>query len=497
MPERASNLFLQNSTIAYNTRTSSAGNGMNGLMTGSGAVVRMVNTILADNQENNCSSFSPPTSLGHNLSDDFTCGLNQAGDLPGTLPLLGLLADYGGTIKTHALLPGSPAVDAGENTQCLSVDGRGIPRPYDGDGDSQAVCDIGAVEVRHQLLISNATITEGNSGSVMAVFNVTLAPTSTQIVTVNYATLNGTAIGGLDYTAASNTLTFNPGETQKTISIFVTGDTQDELDETFLVQLSSAVNADLLNTSATGTIVDDDALPTLSIADKSVLEGNTGSTNLQFSVTLSLASSSAVTVTYATSNGTAAAGADFTTKNGTLIFLPGETSKSISVSVLGDVVDEGVSENFNVQLSSPVNATLADGQAFGTITDDDEARLSQTFGPRVVEGNSGFTPAVFTVTLSTPASFVIHVDYAASSGVGAAGAVVGIDFAPSTGTLTFQPGETVKTYTVQIIGDTLGEYDEDFSTLISNANVPINANGSSAKIINDDNFLIYLPLQFR
>lgn len=491
------NLYLQNSTIAYNTRTNTSGSGTNGVMIGNNATVSMVNTILAFNQERNCSSFSPPTSLGHNLSSDSNCGLTQTGDQPGVDPLLGALADNGGLVKTHALLPGSPAIDTGDNSQCPALDARGIPRPFDGDGDATAVCDIGAVEARHQLSIADHTVIEGDSGSVTAVFTVTLSPSSTTAVTVQYATANDTATAGSDYTAASGTLTFNPGETEKQINISVSGDTDDELDETFIVQLSNPTNADLLDATAVGVIIDDDGLSALAISDRSQLEGNSGSSAMQFAVTLSPASASVITVTYATTNGTATAGNDYTAASNTLVFQPGETNKSISVNILGDNVDEGVSEDFTIQLSNPINAALADGEATGTITDDDEARLSHEFGPQVLEGDSGLTPAIFTVKLSTPADFVVTVTYAVSSGYGDDGAKSGEDFEPAAGTLTFQPGETTQTYTVQIIGDTLSENDETYSSLISNANVPLTVNSSTGKILNDDDQMLFLPLIIR
>ncbi len=490
-------LYLQNSTIANNTRTNTTGTGYNGIFMGGGASASMVNTILAYNQNRNCSSSSAPISLGHNLSSDYNCGLDQSGDLQGVDPLLGPLADNSGAVQTHALLPGSQAIDGGDDAQCPATDARGINRPYDGDGDSTAVCDIGAVETRHQLSISNNTIDEGDSGSVSAVFTVTLAPTSTMVVEVDYETVDVSAIGGSDYTPNSDTLTFNPGETEKYINIPVLGDTNDELDETFLVELSNPVNADLLDAQATGTIIDNDGLSTLSINDQTLLEGNTLTTPMVFSVTLSPPSPSVVSVDFALLEDTATAGNDYTDLSGELTFQPGETEQTISVDILGDVIDEGASEAFTVQLSDPVNATLADGEGIGTITDDETAQLRHELGPQVLEGDNGLTPATFTVTLNTPADFVITVDYEVSSGYGETGARAGEDFVAISGTLTFQPGDTVKTYTVQIIGDTDWETDESFSSLISNANVSIVPNTSSALILNDDDFSIYLPLLLR
>jgi len=493
----SSSLFVQNSTILENDRTNTSGNGFNGIMTGNNAVATMVNTILAHNQENNCSSFSPPTSLGHNLSSDFTCGLTQSGDQPGVDPNLGPLNDNGGFVQTHALMPGSPAIDAADDAQCPATDARGIARPFDGDGDAVATCDIGAVEARHQLSIADSSILEGDSSAVTAVFTVTLAPTSTAIVEVDYATIAGSATSGVDYTSESAALTFNPGETEKYIQIDILGDFDDEADETFDVQLSNPVNADLLDDNAIGTIIDNDGLPTLSIADQEILEGNTGSISLQFEIVLSPASASMVTVEYDTADGAATAGEDYTPTSGMLNFQPGETSQMISIDILGDIVDEGVSEDFSVQLSNPSNANTTIDIASGTIIDDDEARLSQGLGPRVTEGDSGHTPAVFTITLSTPADFVISVDFETSSGYGDEGATMGEDFEPISGTLTFQPGETFQTYTVQIIGDTERESDERYNSLISNANVPITVNGSFGTILNDDGYQVFLPLIIR
>lgn len=210
-------------------------------------------------------------------------------------------------------------------------------------------------------------------------------------------------------------------------------------------------------------------------------------------VTLSPASGDTVTVNYDTKEGSAVAGEDFTAISDSLTFDPGETIQQIAVEVNGDIFDEGTFETFTVHLSNPQQAKIVDGEAVGTITDDDTARLSHEAGPQVLEGDSGTTPAVFTVTLSTPAAFIVTVDYELSSGFGDTGAKAGEDFIDISDTLKFQPGETIQTYTVDIIGDTEPEEDEIFSSLIKNANVPITVNGSLGHILNDDGFELYLP----
>ena len=218
--------------------------------------------------------------------------------------------------------------------------------------------------------IEDVVVSEGNSGIRTATFMVTLSAATAQTVTVAYATGNGTATGGSDYISASGTLTFAPGTTTRPISVTINGDTLDEANETFFVNLSSPTNATLSDAQGAGAIEDDDPPPSLSINDVTATEGNTGSTNATFTVTLSTASGQQVTVAYETADGTATAGLDYTASAGTLTFAPGATTQSIAVSVSGDALDEP-NEVFFLNLGSPVNALVGDGHGTGTIADDD------------------------------------------------------------------------------------------------------------------------------
>ena len=170
-----------------------------------------------------------------------------------------------------------------------------------------------------ELSIGNATVTEGNSGSVNAVFTVSLSAASNQEATVDYATSDGTATVGSDYTSASGTLTFAPGATTKTITVTVAGDTSDEANETFTVSLSSPVNAAISATqgTGTGTITDDDG-PTIAISDVTVTEGTGSAIDAVFTVSLSAGSPQQVTVQFATQADTATAVTDYTAIAGTL-----------------------------------------------------------------------------------------------------------------------------------------------------------------------------------
>jgi hypothetical protein len=183
-------------------------------------------------------------------------------------------------------------------------------------------------------------------------------------------TSNGTASAPGDYTALSTTVTIPAGDTTKTVDVGVKGDTLDEPDETFQLTLSAPVNATLGDGSATGTILDDDDPPALSVSDVTVTEGNSGTVGATFTVSLAAASGKTVTVGFATSNGSATSPADYASASGSLTFAPGETTKTVTVTVNGDTTDEP-DETFVLTLSSPVNATLGDGSGTGTITDDD------------------------------------------------------------------------------------------------------------------------------
>jgi hypothetical protein len=222
------------------------------------------------------------------------------------------------------------------------------------------------------LSVNDVSVVEGNSGGTSLAFSVTLSASSTSTVTVGFATANGTATAGSDYVGQSGTLTFTAGQTSKAVTVTVNGDTVVEPDETFFLNLSTPSGATIADGQGQGTITNDDSssLPTLSINDVSVAEGNSGTTSARFTVTLSAASASAVTVYYGTANRTASAWSDYTPRSGTLTLAAGTTSQAIDVSVTGDTTVEA-NETFVVNLSAASGATIADSQGQGTITNDD------------------------------------------------------------------------------------------------------------------------------
>ncbi len=407
-----------------------------------------------------------------------------------------------------------------------------------------------------------------------AVFTVTLSQSSTTPVSINFATANGTAIAGQDYTSRTGTLTFNPGERTKTISVPITNDTLVENNETFTVRLTNPQQATITKATGTATILDNDlapapTLPTLSINDLSIGEERG---NGVFTVTLSQSSTTPVSINFATANGTAIAGQDYTSRTGTLTFNPGERTKTISIPIINDTVVEST-ETFSVRLTNPQQATLAKSAGIASILDNDVApppapqaiqfkvmsdwssgftgnfeitnqatsnvngwtikfdapftitniwnaeivsRQGNTYTIKNASFNGTLTPnqtisfgfngsnpnnvtvpptnvvfngaaiqppatlpsltvnditvteginanAVFTVTLSQASSNSITVNYGTQSGTATAGA----DFTNRTGTLTFAPEETTKTIAIPIIDDTLAEYPETFSLVLS------------------------------
>ncbi len=329
------------------------------------------------------------------------------------------------------------------------------------------------------LVVGDVTISEGNAGTTNAVFPVILTTASASPVTVNYATANGTATAGSDYTTGSGNLTIPAGSTSTVITVLVSGDTVPEADETFFVNLSGA-SAPVADGKGRGTIRDDDTLRTLSIGDVSTLEGNTGSVALVFGVTLSGLSGQTVTVDYATGGGTAAAGSDYQASAGTLTFAPGTTLQTIAVDVIGDELDES-NETLLLTLSNAVNATIPDAQGAGLIIDDDPALLF-IGDVSTAEGNSGTHGVALTISLSHAVSKTVKVGYATASG--SAGAA---DYVPISGVLSFAPGQTNKTLTVTVKSDTLSEGNETFFLNLSGpANAQVSAGQGKVTILDDD-----------
>jgi hypothetical protein len=233
---------------------------------------------------------------------------------------------------------------------------------------------------------------------------------------------------------------------------------------------------------ASGTIIDDDVVAAISIADASVAEGNSGEQNLAFSITLSAASGLDAIVDYATVDGTAVSGEDYVAISGTALIPAGSVTAVIDVAILGDI-DIEADEQFQVVLSNPVNVSIATGVATATIQNDDDGPVVSISDASVTEGNAGESQLSFVLLLAQSSTLDISVEYGTSTG--SAEAIN--DFRAAAGVLTIPAGELQSTIEVAIFGDTLFELDETFSIDLSN---PVNAvlgdANATGTISNDD-----------
>ena len=222
--------------------------------------------------------------------------------------------------------------------------------------------------------------------------------------------------------------------------------------------------------------------PTVSVRDATVTEGNTGTLNATFTLALSYASAVDVTVHYDTADITAAAGSDYTAGSGTVVIPAGQTSATFTVAVRGDRLAEST-ETFAVNLSAPTNATIGDGQGVGTILDN-EPRISISDVTKA-EGKKSKTSFTFTVTLSAAYDQPVTMSYRTVNGTATTG---DNDYVARSGTLTFAPGETTKTITIEVKGDTRREATEYFYLDLfgNSSNSLFGKNRGTGTILNDD-----------
>ena len=223
--------------------------------------------------------------------------------------------------------------------------------------------------------------------------------------------------------------------------------------------------------------LEDRAVPaSLSVGDVTLLEGNVGTQYASVPVTLSAPSAQTVTVNFRTADGTAKVGSDYDAVSGTLTFAPGQMSKSVLVPVRGDTLAEP-DETFSVKLRDAKNAKIADGTGVVTIRDDGDGRPRRYLfisDAQTVEGSA----LVFTVTLDLPSTETITVSYGDQPWLGQAGTL---------GTLTFAPGETTKTITLETYDDNIAEATEYVNLYLFDASPnAVIADGLGEGVISDN-----------
>ncbi len=346
------------------------------------------------------------------------------------------------------------------------------------------------------LIVNDLMVVEGDGAAISANFTVRLLGSTPSAVTVNYATSNGTAQAPADFEAVSGQLVFLPGETTKTISVNIHGDTVDEPDETFFLNLLAPTNAALLDHQGIATITDNDVPPLLTIDDVAFAEGN-GPNLCTFTVHLSApALAGGVSFDIATLDGTAldgipaTEGNDYSSRSVTGVIIPaGQQEYAFDVIVNGDLIDEP-DETFFVKVTNVSGATPSDVDATATIMNDDSAVLS-IGDVNQVEGNAGATVFNFTVSSSMPApNGGISFDVSTTDQTANDGSPVTEDDdyeALSSAGVTIPEGQTSVVVPVSVKADKLVEKDETFLLTITNIS-GASANDSQAvgTIQNDD-----------
>ena len=347
--------------------------------------------------------------------------------------------------------------------------------------------------------VNDVSQAEGNGGgSSPFKFTVTLSRAVMQIneqITVHWTTVNGPAPAATpneDYTPVSGDVTFRLAEDTKTFNVPVRKDSQNEPTEHFSVQITGATGPngalDIAKGTGVADILNDDG-PTLNFDPATVAhpEGNAGNTPFTFTVKASDSDPNFdVVVDWSTADDSATAPSDYVAQSGQLVFPRNtrELTKTVTVQVVGDTISEP-DENFVVKLANPQFGTVGTaGTATGTIQNDDTAVALDINDAKVTEGNSGTTNATVTVKSPSSATLATTVHWSTVDGT----AIAPYDYVPASGDLAFAPGDTSKTITVQVKGDTLREPDETFFVTLSNpSNTGINQGQGTVTITNDDN----------
>ena len=336
---------------------------------------------------------------------------------------------------------------------------------------SDAVVTLSSALGTPSVSVGDVQVVERLDGTpATAAFPVTLAAPAAAPVSVTFATVDGTAtVAAGDYTARSGTLTIPAGELGVTVPVSVTSDGGTEAAEVFRLTLSAGPGVTVGDSSGTATVLSPVGAPRLAVDDVAVVEGSGGTTTASVPVRLPQPADVPVTVAWATSDGTALAGQDYTARSGSLTIPAGATGGTLAVPVTPDTTDEA-NETFRVTLSGAgPNVVLADAVATVTVVDDDG-------GPAVapppswsaddvtlVEPASGQLPAAFALRLSAPAPGPTSVRWATSN----AGATAGSDYTASSGTLTLAAGATSGTVSVPVLADAAAEPGQSFTLTLS------------------------------
>ena len=359
------------------------------------------------------------------------------------------------------------------------------------------IVDDDAIEVK----ITPATLVITETGVTSADFVMTLSGEPTAPVTVTLATDDSTECLVSPNELALTPLTWNTGITATVTSV---DEAIDDGDQTCTVVTSDADSEDtnydqLVVPDVSVTVIDDDGAPSINFTTATVTTTEEAE-NVLLSLSLSNPSADTVQVMVTSGDDSATAGEDYTAVSETITFAPFETSATVTLPILEDLLDEPT-ESLMLILSAPVNGDLGlvDTATIEIEDNDAPARLSiaDSSAPETdLSGNM-----IFTVTLDVASAFTITVDYATQDdplAEPAEAAVAGEHYTATTGTLTFAPGETVQTIVVPIIGNTDSDPNLTFQVLLSNSNdAVIEDSTATGTIVDDDGNFIFLPMIVR
>jgi len=305
------------------------------------------------------------------------------------------------------------------------------------------------------LAVANLSVAESAGAAAVT---ITLSGASDREVRVGYSTSIGTATAGQDFAATSGTAVFAPGTLSKAISVPITNDALYETNETFSFAISQPVNAVIGGSAtATVTITNDDPAPSLSVAPVTV-EERAGSASVR--IAQSAVSGRATSLQFATANGAALAGQDYTASSGTATIPAGATSTAITLQVIDDEIDEP-DESFTVAFSNVQNATLGVQSVTVTIKNDDA--LPVITAPAIVVSEDAGT-AVLRLVQSFAARWDVTVGFATSGET----AQHLTDYLARNGTATIPAGATSTTVVIQLVNETLSEAPEYFTVSFYN-----------------------------
>ncbi|MCB1176837.1 MAG: hypothetical protein KDK36_04570, partial [Leptospiraceae bacterium] len=334
--------------------------------------------------------------------------------------------------------------------------------------------------------VSFENISSNDSESVNSVsIPVKISMESSEIITVDYSVIGGSATEGIDYNFSSGTLNFPANSTDpQYINFSIIDDSIYEGNETIIISLSNPTNSNLgVNNTHTYTINENDSSPTVEFNTISS-NGSESVTNVSIPVSLNASSGLTSSVNYSVTGGSAVNGVDYSLSSGTLTFTAGETTQNINFTVTNDTVDEPA-ETIVITLSSPTGSNLGSNITHTYTINDDDLAPNISFDNVNSSGQENISDVTIPVSLSNLSEQVVTVDYSVSGGT----ASFGSDYNLSSGTLTFNPGTATQYINLSIVDDSIFEDNETIEILLSNGgNATVAGNViHTYTIINDDN----------